>query len=338
MKAWKLTAAREYKHYSSDEINIDCNTHIDCQVLDVTNPELIKVKMVKSNLSVIDIDYYNTSCLAPSQPITPSRSALALVSESHATDFEIGRRIFLSPYSHDVKGNIQTRSYDIDGYLSDFAIVSTSEIYHIPEGMPDNDVLFVEDVAIAVSALNKLHLSKGEYIVLQGASHLNCILAQLAIYYQAIPIVIDNDEDRLAVAQNLGVYYTIDTNVENVLRKIIEITSGKMVDALAVDADSFPCIDELNILKRCATICVYGYKKADIDLNAALNTLLHNALTIVGVDNGQNDIRSAINLIANKVLNFDNLIETETPFNNLVQIMKTVSGKINPYKHIITFI
>ena len=338
MKAWKLTGVREYKHFSSDESSKDNETFIELPAIDPSNSKFIQVKMVKANLSVTDIDSYNATCGAPLSPITPSRSALAMVSESFSSDYEIGRRVFLSPYHSDIKADPQVSSCHVDGYMSDYAIVDTDNAYPIPEGMPDNEVLFVEDVAIAMSALSKLHLSKGNYIALHGASHHNCILAQLAIYYQIIPIIIDNDEDRLNIAQNLGVYYTVNINHDDPYRKTIEITSGKMIDALVIDADFSPSIDDLSLIKRGGTICIYGYKRCKLDLDTKLDTLLTNALTIIGIDNGQNDIRSAINLIANKVLKFNDLIETETPFNNLVQIMKSISPKENPLKHIITFI
>ncbi len=338
MKAWKLIKPLEYKQFSNSEQNIDNGNFIDCPPIDSTTPELIKFKMVKCNLSVVDIDYYHDKSASPNLPITPARSAVALVSESYDSSFEIGRRVFLSPYHADEKGNIITRSHTIDGYLSDYTVVNSKDAYPIPEGMTDSEVLFVEDVAVAVASISKLNISKGDYIALQGASYHNCIIAQLAIYYQAIPIIIDNDDDRLAIAQNLGVYYTIDTRIENAHRKTIEITSGKMIDSLVIDVDSFSTIDNvLPLVKRGGIVCLHGYKKINIKLKCNLDIILLNALTVVSIDNGYSDIMSAINLIANKVIKFDNLIGSETPFNNLMQIINFISDKHNPLKHIITF-
>lgn len=339
MKTWKLTEAREYKLISDEDIeSTTASNEPFTETVEATiDNDSIKVKLTKANLSSVDMAYYKGK-INTKKAITPARSGTALVSECNDHMYDVGQRVFLSPYETNAADELLIKSYNTDGYLSDFVVTSRNCVYPIPEGVGDNEVLFTEDIALCIACFNKLNIDRGQYIALYGASYLNCIFAQLAIYYQAIPIIIDNDEDRLNIASNLGVYYTINTNEENAERKALEITSGNMFDLLIVDADSFPKADDgLNLIKNEGSVGVYGYSKSNVDIQLSIDKILQKGLQVVGVNNGAHEIHSAINLLANKAIKIDYLIEDETPFSNFIQIMKNCSDRANIFKHVITF-
>lgn len=337
MREWRLTKSMEYKLYTTNknsEQQGERGTYFEPTLPD---KPFVKVKLIKANLSCIDIAAF----LGRGDfeyPIVPARSGVAYVSEPYDSNLEQGHKVFLSPYDPDGKGNIKIRSYNSNGYLSDYVYTPIDSIYPIPEGVKDNDVLFVEDIAMAITVLSKLEIEKGEYIILPGATYQNILVAQVAVYYQAIPIIIDTNDEKLEVAANLGIYYTINVNDCNAREKILEITSGKMADKSVCHIDNTTNIDkQINLLKFGGKVALYGYDLTCKNIHTDIAPVFFKNIEIIGILNGMENIPSAINMLANGVVNTDGLIENITPFLNILEIMKASVGKENYYKTAITF-
>ncbi len=337
MREWRLTKSKEYKLYTtnkdSEQIG-ERDIYFDPVLPD---KPFVKVKLIKANLSVLDVAAF----LGKGDfeyPIVPARSAVAYISESYDSDLEQGRKVFLSPYDIDSKGELKIRSYNANGYLGDYAYVPVDSVYPIPEGIKDDDALFVEDIAVAISVLSKLNVQKGEYVILQGASYQNILIAQVAIYYHAIAIIVDTNDERLEVAANLGVYYTINVNDSEMYEKISEITSGKMVDKVICHIDINTNIEsQISLIKNGGKIALYGYDITCKNIRTDITPLFNKNLEIIGIHEGMANIHSAINLLANGIVKTDGLIEYTTPFINILEIMKASVGKITYYKSTITF-
>lgn len=340
MKVWHITEAKNCKLLTSKlEVNSSTNEVVlsqddDTFLVILPDEDFIKVKITKASISSSDVSSYLGNY--GHFPIVPSRSCLAQVSESTFSSFKQGQRLFLSPYHANNNGTFKTRSIDLDGYLGDYAYVPIRDVYTLPEGICDSAATFIEDIALAINVLEELEPERGEYIAIYGASYINIIIAQLAIYYQAIPVVIDIDEDRLTLAQNAGIYYTINTRTEAAEQKIVEITSGKLCNYLVFDADCFTMLDNLlNFVKSEGKICLTGYNKFIPTLKCDVAKIIAKQLTIVGVNNGFGSIPSAINMLANKIVKTDNLIEHESSLTEYPDLLKTLSTKSNFYKSII---
>src|SRR5690606_8899383 len=102
----------------------------------------------------------------------------------------------------------------------------------------DAEAQFIEHTSIAVKTFNELKTAEGEHIVIIGASVMGIILAQLALYYQAVPIVLDPSQERLDIAANLGIYYAINTNATDPDERIKQITGGRYCESSVYLANS----------------------------------------------------------------------------------------------------
>ncbi len=337
MREWRLTKSKEYKLFTTTKSGD--NTGERGTFFEPTLPStpFVKAKLIKANLSCLDFNAF----LGKGDfdyPMVPSRSGVAYISEPYDSNLEQGRKVFLSPYEQDGKGNIKIRSYNANGYLGDYVYVPTDSVYPIPEGVSDNSVLFVEDIAMAINVLSKLKIQKGEYIILHGASYQNIIIAQVAIYYQAIAIIVDTSDKRLETATNLGIYYTINADEYKEREKIIEITSGKMADKAICHLDIDTNIDRLiKLIKNGGKIALYGYDITCNNIRTDITPAFNNNLEIIGVNNGIDYIHSAINMLANNIVKTDGLIDSTAPFLNIMEIMKASVGKTNYNKIAITF-
>ena len=195
------------------------------EVLDIPATEeengLVKLKIETIFPTMSDVAVYEGK-LEINYPVAPCRLATAVVSEDRPEyGLKRGSKVLLNPYilnSADEDGYTELGVYGIndDGFLRNFISLPIDNIIPFPEDVKEDEAVFVDVIAIALNALNKLDVQKGDYIAILGGSVLNLVIAQLALYYQAIPILVSSDDRYLELADSHGVYYTINDSRDNV--------------------------------------------------------------------------------------------------------------------------
>ena len=278
------------------------------------NSGCAKVKIIRSSIDNSDIFAYTRK---KAVSIVPSSSAAGLISECPTGEFKSGQRVFLS-----CSGKSGSDSYS-GGYLRDYANVSTDYIYELPDVIADNDIVFIDSIAKACNLIDKLEIKPAQTVIINGVSVINLIIAQLLRYHQALPIMIDSDDEKLGLAQDLGVDFIINSSQENVPYMVKSFTSGKMASALVVDLDILSDMDEL---PYCLAM---GGKIALINANSALKcykidfiNILNKELSIFGIKDGDGKVSMAINLLAMEKVKVSPLIGEVVGFSEVPQLME----------------
>lgn len=215
----------------------------------------VKVKIAKVAISSQDV--CNLSAMAKDDAVVPGHSAVALVSEADdESGLKLGSRVVVSPYLQQCEHGeevVKTMGVDVDGLLRDFACVPLENVFALPDGISDEEALFTEYIAMGNNVFEALDREKGDYIVIVGASTLGLILGQMATYYQYVPILIDLDVDKLALAQKWGVCYTLNPTYDNLERRVEEITGGRMAEAAIFSGESVDVNAAIRLVKTKAT-------------------------------------------------------------------------------------
>lgn len=278
------------------------------------NSGCAKVKIIRSSIDNSDIFAYTRK---KAVSIVPSSSAAGLISECPTGEFKSGQRVFLSCSG---KSGSDGAS---GGYLRDYANVSTDYIYELPDVIADNDIVFIDSIAKACNLIDKLEIKPAQTVIINGVSVINLIIAQLLRYHQALPIMIDSDDEKLGLAQDLGVDFIINSSQENVPYMVKSFTSGKMASALVVDLDILSDMDEL---PYCLAM---GGKIALINANSALKcykidfiNILNKELSIFGIKDGDGKVSMAINLLAMEKVKVSPLIGEVVGFSEVPQLME----------------
>lgn len=320
MKSWLINDARKFELVTTNEEH--------------TLKNEAKVKVTRVALSACDLALFNSS--SSFLPVVPCRIATGLISESDDFSLKKGQRVMLSPYYRSSNENFLVNGKNRNGYLSDFVVVPTSDIYTLPDGISDESVTFIEDIALNINAYSKLDIDRTQYVLIYSATASNLIFAQLCIYYQAIPIIIDDDAERLQIASDLGVYYCVNTNEDDLITKIKEITSGKMVNHLIINSDCYYHNDDL--LKCVAydgKVAIVGLNTLIDDLNLNVTSIITNNLTIYGVNNGIGELSTAINMLATGIIVIDKLVQKVVEFEQAKDTFVEISNNLNWLKTII---
>lgn len=278
------------------------------------NDSSVKVKITKTLLIQED---FVTFCgdHRVNYPIIPGRVGIGKVIEtSQGNDFgfERGMSVFIHPVTNcnkcfecakgDFKrcASFNVAGKNVDGFLRDFAICDNEYVSILPSSVDETSALFLDHVAISDRIVDAINLQKGEHVVIVGGDVLGIILAQLIIYYQGVPILVDNNNKNLELAKNAGVYYTLfaDNKIE---KSVAELTGARLSSKVVYMTGANLNTDiALKLAGNNATICLAGFGCPNIRVN--FNTALLKQLNFNCVTNGFGRYDSAINVLANKAI------------------------------------
>ena len=294
----------------------------------------IKVKMSKVALSADDIVHFMTD----DEHIVPGHSGVAYVSEAdESLGFKLGSRVIVSPFIKTEKHGVErvdVLGVNKDGLLLDFISLPAENVYAIPDGISDDEAVFTDYVALGSGIIESMDCQKGDYILISSASTVGLILAQIAIYYQLVPILVDINSDKLKLAEKWGVYYTLNPMFDNLERRVEEITGGRMCDFAVFTGDSIPFANMARLVKENGVVIVSGYsshRKHQLDMNV----ILDKKLTVKGVADGIDEMSSAINLLANKIIKIDGVITETVYFEDVPEMLKKCEEYPYQYNNIL---
>ncbi len=291
----------------------------------------VKLKLSKVSLSSRELVY-----LTSGEDIghdIPGHSAIAYVSEADEdSGFKLGSRVVVSPFlsvTEFGKQVVRTMGVNSDGLLRDFVCVPSENVFPLPDGISDEEAVFTDYIAMANKAFEYVEAEAGDYIVIVGANTLGLILSQLASYYQLVPVLIDLDASKLALAKSWGVSYTLDPTYDDLERRIIDLTGGRMCDAAVFAGEGTTLDAAIRLVKDEGEVVLAGYsfpEKHGLDMDV----ILKKQLKLRGINNGYGEVSTAINLLANKIVCTDGMINARMSFDEVPKAVE--DGSKYPYK------
>jgi alcohol dehydrogenase len=154
----------------------------------------------------------------------------------------------------------------IDGTQAEFARIpyADNSLYPIPANADDDAIVMLSDIlptGFECGVLNG-QVKPGDTVAIVGAGPVGlAVLLTAQFYTPATIIMIDMDDNRLQVAKNLGATHVINSQKENAVKKIFELTGNKGVD-VAVEAVGVPATFEL-----CESIIAPGGHIANVGVH-----------------------------------------------------------------------
>ncbi len=290
----------------------------------------VKVKVEKVLFSASDLEYYNGEATCE-YPMVLGRNAVGVISEVYDPSKSLLQkmdRVVIEPYipcmnckecddgDYDKCANLLYMGQNCNGLMQNFVDVSIDQVHHLPENMTNEQALFVSHVAFGLSIVDTLNLEKGRHVAVFASTATGIILAELIAYYQAVPILISNNEELLDGARKLGVFYCVNNEEVDLEREIRTITGGRMCSELVLFSDSdFSFKYVYSAAATNANICLAGFSTKESRIT--ISQICQKHLNIFGVYNGVGNFSSAINLLVTDTVDVSPLYGEEISFNNL---------------------
>ena len=298
-----------------------------------------KVKITKALVTLSDVLRYTGEVRV--ENVVLGSYGIGVVSEvgSNFFDMKKGSKVYIEPTRNcgecfNCKSNdefnctdIQFAGSDYNGFLRDFISEKTSNLYILPESIPDKEALYVGKVALALSIIDRLNVEKGDHIAIIGGTTLGIILSELLIYYQAVPILIDDDKDNIAKAKKSGVYYALSDETKW-LKDVTSITGGRMAKGVV-------CMSDSGISpKHAFSVASFGAPvvfSGTTHYNSSLSflTALKKQLVLMFVNSGYGNTAASINLLANKAIDFSGITTEISTYKEVPMLFNKLSEKLN---------
>ncbi|AVH49883.1 MULTISPECIES: zinc-dependent alcohol dehydrogenase family protein [Acinetobacter] len=165
--------------------------------------------------------------------------------------------------------------YMIDGTHAEYVRTpfADTSLYLLPEGLNEEVAVFLSDVLPTSHEIGVQYgnVKPGDTIAIVGTGPIGmgCLLTA-QFYSPAQIIAVDMDDNRLAMAKELGATYTINSAKEDAVQRILEITGGRGVDcameAVGVEATWDICQNVVKEGGHIANVGVHG-KSVNFELN-----------------------------------------------------------------------
>ena len=291
MKVWQLAYPHNLQHVTSPDLKL--------------TEDKVKVKVTKALLSESDVSVYSGN-IKVRAPFIPGRFAIGQVTEAQEGSFiKKGERVYLAGITEDecAPDGLRIAGETVDGFYRDFVLAGVDDVYPLPSSVSDEAAFLIDAIALAEHIIDEMHIDVGQHVLVLGGGLYGNILCQILIYHRAVPILADNNAERLARAKKSGIYYAFP-NDETLREKVLEITGGKLADGAVYLAFANRCEPSIlfPLVKRDAYVsfCALTCKPLHVNLEYAMK----NNVTVKGITESREFVSTAINLLANKAVNF----------------------------------
>ena len=291
MKVWQLAYPHNLQHVTSPDLKL--------------TSDKVKVKVTKALLTESDVGVYS-GAIKVTAPFIPGRFAIGQVTEANEDSFiKKGERVYLAGVTEDecAPDGLRVAGETVDGFYRDFVLAGVDDVYPLPASVTDEAAFLIDAIALAEHIVDEMHIDVGQHVLVLGGGLYGNILCQILIYHRAVPILADNNAERLARAKKCGIYYTFP-NDDTLKEKVLEITGGKLADGAVYLAFANRCEPSVlfPLVKRDAYVsfCSLTGKSLHVNLEYAMK----NNVTIKGITESREFVSTAINLLANRVVNY----------------------------------
>ncbi len=315
MKAWQLAYPHNLQHVDVPDLKMGENQ--------------IKVKITKALVSEADVAVYS-GAVKVKAPFIPGRFAIGQVTDAPADSFiRKTERVYLASITEDecAPDGLQISGQTVDGFYRDFVLATVDSAYPLPASVTDEMAFLIEPVALAERIVDEMNIEVGQHILILGGGLYSNILCQILIYHRAVPILADNNAERLARAKRSGIYYTFP-NDETLKENVAAVTGGKMADGavyLAFANRAEPSV-LFPLVKRNAYVAFCSMMGKSLPVN--LEYALKNNITIKGITESREFVSTAINLLANKAVHFGEFVFRSSKEEELGTILEEYAHRL----------
>ena len=291
MKAWQLAYPHNLQHLTAPDLKL--------------TDDKVKVKITKALVTESDVAVYS-GAIKVTAPFIPGRFAIGQITETNEDSFvQKGDRVYLSGVTEDENApdGLNIAGETVHGFYRDFVLAGIDDVYPLPNSVSDEAAFLIDAVALAEHVVDEMNVSVGQHVLVLGGGLYGNILCQILIYHRAVPILADNNAERLSRAKKSGIYYTFP-NDDTLKDNVLAVTGGKLADAAVYLAFANRCEPSVlfPLVKRNAYVAFCALTRKSLPVN--LEYAMKNNVTIKGITESREFVSTAINLLANKAVQF----------------------------------
>ena len=204
----------------------------------------------------------------------------------------------------------ETLGVQRNGAMREYLVLPWQKVIPAGELTPRTCAL-IEPMSVGFHAVNRAQVTDIDVVVVIGCGMVGMGAIVRSALRGATVIAADIDDEKLALAREMGAAYTINTKTEDVHARLQEMTSGFGPDVI-IEAVGSPVTYQMAVNEVAFTgrvVCI-GYAKTDVSFQTKL--FVQKELDIRGSRNAQpSDFRAVIHYLERGTCPVDRLISNE---------------------------
>jgi 2-desacetyl-2-hydroxyethyl bacteriochlorophyllide A dehydrogenase len=298
--------------------------------------EEILIKLKALGLCGSDLKTYqgqNQMVIYPRIPGHEIAGEIVQTGEEVPSEFQVGQLVTVSPYTSCGKcvacqqGRVnccpynQTLGVQRDGAAVEFITVPYSKVF-LAGDLPEEQIACIEPLSVGWHATNRAQIRSEEIVLVFGCGMIGLGVIAASTYKGAKVIAVDIDDLKLKKAKALGAIYTVNSQKENLEKKIFHLTHGQgakvVIEAVGLTETFKKAIDLVCFAGRVVYI---GYAKALVEYDTSL--FVKKELDIKGSRNAlDSEIKEVIKMVASRKIKIENLITQNYLLENLEEAFR----------------
>jgi L-iditol 2-dehydrogenase len=222
-----------------------------------------------------------------------------------------------------------------DGAFAEYVAWPADFAYALPEDVSTRAGALCEPLSVGIHAARRGNVGVGDRVLISGAGPIGLLAMEAVRAAGATEIFLsDIVEQKLELAEERGADRTINSRKEDLSETIDECTNGRGVDVVIEASGAPPAIQStLETVHRGGDIVLIGLPS---DGEIPLDTLeiIDNEIDVHGSFRYKNTYGTAVDLLAEGVVDVQGIIDFETPLGDIenafqrAQDTETVKGMI----------
>lgn len=201
----------------------------------------------------------------------------------------------------------ETLGVQRDGAMKEYIVLPWEKV--VPAGLLDTRTCaLVEPMSVGFHAVSRAQVTDIDVVLVIGCGMVGMGAVVRSASRGATVVAADIDDDKLALARQMGASYTINTRTDDVHKRLLEMTSGfgpdVVIEAVGSPVTYQMAVDEVSFTGR--VICI-GYAKSEVSFQTKY--FVQKELDIRGSRNAMpSDFRAVIHYLERKTCPVDALI------------------------------
>ena len=274
-----------------------------------------------------DLNTYRGRNTMAKMPVIPGHEVggvIETVGKDVPVGLKLGMVVTLNPYTNCGKcascrnGRVnackdnQTLGVQRDGAMKEYIAMPWEKV--IPAGLlSTRTCALIEPMSVGFHAVSRAQVTDIDVVLVIGCGMVGMGAIVRSSLRGATVVAADIDDEKLAIAKQMGASYTINTLTEDVHQRLLEITSGFGPDVVIEAVGSVQtyqmAVDEVSFTGR--VVCI-GYAKSEVSFQTKY--FVQKELDIRGSRNAMpQDFRAVIHYLERGTCPVDRLISAVVP-------------------------
>lgn len=243
-----------------------------------------------------------------------------------------------------VQCEIWRKTNIIPGGISEYILIPhinlENDTLTLPGSLSYEDGTLIEPTACVVKALKRVHIRRGDTVLVIGLGIMGQLNILLARKYAAGKIIAaDMVPFRLKKAKGSGADEVIDVSKDNLIETLKDLTSGEMADIVIVGPNSIDAMKQgIESAGRGGKVLFFTPAKPDEQLTINPNELYFKDINIItSYSCGPTDTADALELIEQGVVKAENLVTHRFPIEKTAEAFRLTAEARDSLKSVIVF-